>query len=390
MTYSLISAQSYVIPPPELWQERLPAPLKDAGPRPSASGSHWLVGPAGNPTEVQLSAADYQGAAPRRAALISTAASLGDIPRPAWDPAARLAAQSEDGIDGEILFCLPQIMAAIHLLEDQELQVACVEAYNQWLADFCAAAPERLVGLGQVPVSGVADAVASLEQWVGGGKLRGVQLRAFPNGSAAAKADDDPFWSQAIELGAALAVDRKFADSATQPEPLLKGALFATPGVAAQLQSMLYAGTLDRHPTLKLTVAGVDAGWVPVWYEATDNNYMRTVSLRTYQLEDPNAMPSDYFRRHFHYTVSSHDSVAVRFRRYIGLEDLMWCSRFPRSDSDWPNNRTWAERWSRELPEDVKRALLADNAARIYRLPGYEESRAPETEPVKLPHLLTA
>jgi predicted TIM-barrel fold metal-dependent hydrolase len=153
---------------------------------------------------------------------------------------------------------------------------------------------------------------------------------------------------------------------------------------------MLYAGTLYRAPGLRLIVAGSDAGWVPNWFEGVDNNFMRTVGLRGYQLEDPAAAPSDYFRKHFIYTSGSTDSVAVRFRRYVGPGHIMWASNFPRAEGDWPNNRTSIDRLTRGMTDDDRKAFLAGNAARMYRLTGWEAMQSTHPEPVKLPHMLTA
>lgn len=85
-------------------------------------------------------------------------------------------------------------------IRDDEPYKAIVRAYNDWLAlDYCAADPERLIGLGIMPMSGIDDALAELEHCKKLG-YKGVLLNAFPDNKGYPSAVDDLFWAASLDL----------------------------------------------------------------------------------------------------------------------------------------------------------------------------------------------
>ena len=58
-----------------------------------------------------------------------------------------------------------------------ELHLASFRAYNDWLADFCADAPEEFIGLGYIPMADVTHAVDELKHVAKKG-LRGAGIPA--------------------------------------------------------------------------------------------------------------------------------------------------------------------------------------------------------------------
>jgi hypothetical protein len=126
-----------------------------------------------------------------------------------------------------------------------------------------------------------------------------------------------------------------------------------------------------------------DAGWTFHWLEFMDDMYIRGRHLKSRQMpfKDPEALPSEYVRRHFWFTFQQ-DRYAVRNRHILGTAHLLWGSHLPLDAANWPDNRQQAVQMTQELPGDDQRALLAENTARLYRLPGYEDdpaSSVPET-----------
>jgi hypothetical protein len=107
------------------------------------------------------------------------------------------------------------------------------------------------------------------------------------------------------------------------------------------------------------------------WLEFNDMYYLRHRHLAQYTLKDENALPSEYIRSRVWFTFH-HDRTAVKNRHNIGPAHLMWASHFPYDDSEWPDNRQHAVRVTAEAPDDAQKAMMAENVARLYRLPGYE------------------
>ena len=116
-----------------------------------------------------------------------------------FDPAERLKAQDSDSVDAEVLYPSADLWDAIRVLEDRDVKLACVRAYNDWIADFSRHNPDRLIGLGKIPATTCEDACEELVRCVKELNLRGVVLDAWPAGGGAADPANDPFWEVVTE-----------------------------------------------------------------------------------------------------------------------------------------------------------------------------------------------
>src|SRR5581483_8417981 len=82
-----------------------------------------------------------------------------------------------------------------------------VRAYNGWLAEeYCAVDPRRLIGVGILPLThDVQDTIGEIEYCAKAG-LKTVLLQGFPSGLPYPSADDDRFWSAALDLNMPVSV----------------------------------------------------------------------------------------------------------------------------------------------------------------------------------------
>ena len=160
--------------PADLWTSRLPASLLDRAPHVEerdgqavwvCDGKAWgrwdgkppVTGSA-RPVKALYNAFD-------RAAIYDQSAR-----RPA-NPELRLADMDRDGVETQVIFGpIFQIST-----DDPALRSACYRVYNDWLLDFCKAAPDRLIGLPMLPETPEA-AVAELERLIAKGGVRQVNL----------------------------------------------------------------------------------------------------------------------------------------------------------------------------------------------------------------------
>ena len=76
-----------------------------------------------------------------------------DLHRGGWDPVERLAVMDAEGIDMAVLY--GGLAQSLGGFSDLELAVACHQVWNDWMAEWCSAAPDRLVGT----AGGIARAV---------------------------------------------------------------------------------------------------------------------------------------------------------------------------------------------------------------------------------------
>src|SRR5262249_37419755 len=127
------------------------------------------------------------------------------IRRGHFEAAARLADMAADGVWAQLLYPSVCEEGARMFGDEATLQLACVRAYNEWLLEFCAAAPRRLFGHAIAPATGVTDAVAELE-WALRHGYRGMLISVFPNGGVEPSRADDPFWAHAQEADVPIAL----------------------------------------------------------------------------------------------------------------------------------------------------------------------------------------
>lgn len=377
-TYNVISSDSHVCEPADIFESRLPESLCQRAPElvTVAGASEWQVEGA---DPIPLPATLMTGSGWHRTAKrprVVGPVSFDDVLPALHDPAERIKAQNSDSVDAEVLYPTPALWDAIRQLEDTELKLALYRAYNDWLADFCSHAPDRLIGLLKLPTTSVDDAITELRRGVAELGLRGAILDAFPSGAGAGgNPDDEPFWAAVNDLGVPISLHYGFgARASTSPPTGIFPGL--KPQMAEAVLPLVSAGVFERNPEVKLVLAHGDAGWALHWMEFFDINYVRHKHLAEYALPDEDAVPSDYLRKHVWFTFHQ-DRPAVRNRKRLGQVHLMWASHFPFEDSNWPDNRQQAMRVTDEAPPADRHAILAGNVARLYRLPGYEDGFDP-------------
>ncbi len=375
--YTLISADSHVIEPPDLFSARLPAKLRDRAPRLDAASGvcRWSV----DGESALLPDSVVNGSGWRKPP--HGPRSFDDVLPALHDPAQRLVAQDADGVAAEVLYPFPGLWDAIRATGDQELILGCVRAYNDWIAEFSAHSPDRLVGLGRIPMTGIDDARDELLRCTKDLGLRGIILDAWPALGPAPGRGDDGFWEVVDDAAVPVSIHYTLGGSSSST-PVAGIAPGLRPPMADAALPLVAAGIFDRFANVRFVLAHGDAGWAMHWLEFTDINFVRHRHLAQYQLQNPDLLPSEYLRRHFWFTVHQ-DRSAVKNRHKLGRTHLLWSSHFPLDGADWPDDRRQAIRLTEELPAAERGAILGENVARLYRLPGFEDGFAgAEEEPM--------
>ena len=374
VVYDLISADSHVIEPGDIFEKRLPRSLRDRAPKFESwnGGNAWRIEGI-EPVPFLASTVTGSGYRKARRGDDKTAVAFNEVMPALYDPVERIKAQDADSVSAEILYGYPYLWDAIKQLGDGELRLACARAYNDWLAEFCAHDPRRLIGVAKIPTSNVEHARLELVRCTEELGLRGAVLDAFPD-DAAGPTDDklDAIWEVAASARIPVTLHYGLGDSRSAPTAGITAG--QKPPMAGSALPLV--GAFDRHPDLRMVFAHADAGWAFFWLEFFDNTYLRQRHLETFKLPQPDIFPSEYLRRHFWFTVQQ-DRSAVKHRHIFGDGHLMWASHFPLDAANWPDNRQSAMRMVDGLPREDERALLCENVARLYRLPGYEDGTAP-------------
>src|SRR5437016_3636401 len=173
--YKVFSGDGHIDLNPDVWRNRVAAKWRDRAPKrvKMPNGSDAVVVDGGKPNtigvtrSVRVAHKDLAKQVP----TFENSAGTGS-------PEQRLREQDQDGIEAEILFS--QISFVLRQAKDDDLYLELVRAYNEFLAEeYMAVAPDRLICMGTIPVTGVEDAVRALEHCAKLG-LRGVKLDSFP------------------------------------------------------------------------------------------------------------------------------------------------------------------------------------------------------------------
>lgn len=124
----------------------------------------------------------------------------------ASNPQARLRDMDAMGVDQTFLY--PTWFAeGFHLIEDPDMAYALARAYNNWIADFCKAAPDRLFAAAMIPLQNMDYTAAELRRIAKIPCFRGAFIRPmFIEGHYFTHPYYDPLWAELESLGVTAAV----------------------------------------------------------------------------------------------------------------------------------------------------------------------------------------
>ena len=201
----IISADSHVMEPADLWTSRLPASQREVAPevRRDPDGAGWLFyAPTLEPSKVSGS----WGAGVDRAEFRAHLDTAGyESARPSgWDPVERLKDQDIDGVSAEVLY--GTLGMRLFRMTDAPLQRAVFAAYNDWLAEFCAHDRGRLHGLGLISLWDVDAGVRELERCAELGMVGAMIWGGAPDDAPYHRPSYDRFWAAAQDLGLPLSL----------------------------------------------------------------------------------------------------------------------------------------------------------------------------------------
>ena len=299
------------------------------------------------------------------------------------DPKRRLQELDEDGVAAEILFPDDQNLntppwtcgIAPHAFEAEpygaDLRRAGARAYNRWLAEFCAAAPERLIGMSVMgSLEDVDAAVSELRTAHDAGLRHGVMMSLDYYLPLYHHPRYEPLWETCVELDLVLTIHASDGAPSWYGDGPRGGAVFlAEMSFFAQrpLWCFIFGGVFERHPELRVAFTETGSAWVPGLLGQLDW-VCNTDSMRWTETSPLPMSPSEYFKRHCLVGNSLMTRQEVEARHAVGLEQLMWGSDFPHTEGVWPETRASMIEIFRDVPESEARPILGENLARAYRL----------------------
>jgi aminocarboxymuconate-semialdehyde decarboxylase len=231
---------------------------------------------------------------------------------------------------------------------------------NDSLAEAVQRRPARLSALASVPLQDAARAARELEYGVRQCGAVGGVIAANVDGTNLGEAPLEEFWAAAVELDVPVFIHP------TQPTPLgrtrnygLNQAVQYIFDTTATVGSLIFAGVLDRFPSLTLILAH-GGGFFPYQIGRFDRIY-RNLPAPTVPAQPPSA-----YRRRFFYDTILHDAAALRYLRdLVGSDRLLLGTDYPFPVDERAPLQRLAEAGC--SAEEVA-AIGQDNARRLFKL----------------------
>ena len=350
----LISADSHVDEPLELWQERLPAHLRHKAPHIEVRDGKRLM--------IQ------DGMRPKKMAMGSDEKTEEDKLREqgrqqGWDVGYRLNAQDIDGVGAEVVYpgtfglemaCSP----------DAEFQGEVARVYNDWTTELFGSRRDRFAMAALIPVIDIPWACQEMR------RAAGLGMGSFFLPSVVDppynRVEYKPIWETVEETGVPL----NFHISSGRDPRVERG-----PGGAVinyimgalvdGIELLVYlcsSGVLMDHPKMDFVIVESGAGWLAWELHAMDEAYQKHHMYARPKLD---MLPSEYFKRQGYVTFGD-DPVAMTTLDYYGPERLLWGNDYPHHEGTWPHSREVVERQFAGISEDAKRKIVRENAAALY------------------------
>jgi predicted TIM-barrel fold metal-dependent hydrolase len=391
----VISPDDHIQEPPHLWQSRLPAKLRDRGPKVERLKGEVALnnGDLGFAETDDGQVGDVWSYDGRRVPILRIAAAVGvprnqvdarpvtfdDLQKGCYDPVARLADMDAAGIEASV--CYPNMFVRFcgqqfSLSPDKELALACIRAYNDFVVEeWCAGSGGRLVPMGIVPLwdPELATAEAKRLAELGFRSIsfsEGPHLLGFP--SLHSRCWDPLFDVCAQEqLVVSMHIGTGGFPMLTPDGPPAVPNVMASFNAGYTLTDLLFSGVFARLPELKVCLAESQLGWIPyvlsradfVWEEMSGEGF---TGIDREAMPEP---PSAYFARNVWVTFFR-DPVGLQMlgQPYLAVDRVLYETDYPHTDTSWPDCQEVAEEYTASLGEADAARVVAGNARDLFRV----------------------
>lgn len=386
----IVDADCHLAEPPDLWTARAPASLKGRVPTMGDWNGLLVWYVDGRPwTGAQGGLAIGHNRTKVRGVL---ALPWDQIDPASWSVQDRLALMDEQGIYAEVLY--PNSLGfgcnSFFGIEDVEFRNVVCGIYNDYLVEVQQESGDRLLPQAVLPVWDIDLTVRELQRLHEAG-IRGFTVSDKPFVVGLPDLDEpyyEPMWRQADELGTVInfhigsgmpaigpETSRELLES---PRPDLYWLSFGPQRRLATLGTQFYMSNVriitnlcmsdffDRYPNIKVVSAESGIGWVPFVLEAMEYQLDEMVT-------DPaeralqSRRPTEYFRSNV-YVTTWFERSAWKVIDDVGVNNVMVMTDVPHPTCLYPRSREHFAEVSAHLDPGVRRRVLQDNAADVYRL----------------------
>lgn len=380
----VIDVDTHVSEPEDLWTSRVSAKWAELVPHiklePESGKEFWYFGGE------RFQAAAGPAMAGWREFPPSHPPRMADTDPGAWNPVERLKRMDEYGLYAQVIY--PNVggfgSGRFLSLKEPALMLECVQAYNDFLSDWCNTDPKRLLPIMAIPFWDVEASVAEIHRAAKQGH-KGILFTSEPDGFGEPMLADphwNPLWATAQDLGLTVnfhiasgdftAIRWGYKGNGRQANYAKQTVMFFLDNSKA-VSEVIVSGICHRYPRLNFVSVESGVGWVPFLLEALDWQWLN--SGVTQEHPEYDLLPSEYFKRQIYACFWFERGSAKAALDLVGPDNFLYETDFPHPTSMSPGPastadvpRDFIEQTLGDLPEAVLRKVLHDNAARIYHL----------------------
>jgi aminocarboxymuconate-semialdehyde decarboxylase len=249
---------------------------------------------------------------------------------------------------------------------DRALARDVIQLQNEKISQWCAAHPDRFVGMATLALQHPDLAADQLDYAVRKLGMRGAAIGGSVEGQELSDRRFDPFWAKAEQLGVVLFMHPQAAPGTTQNARLQgKGGLGNIIGNPLEttvfLSHLIFEGTLDRFPGLK--ICGAHAGGYLASYSGRSDAVCGRGSGA--DCKALKKKPSEYFREQLYIDTMIFREEGLRHLiAEVGVGHMIYGTDYP---FDWPVGVDFVLNAS-FLSDADKEAILGGNAIKLLRI----------------------
>jgi predicted TIM-barrel fold metal-dependent hydrolase len=277
---------------------------------------------------------------------------------------ARLQRMDEEGIDIQALS-----INSFWYSAERDLASRLVNLQNEKLSAMCATHPDRFVAFASVALQFPELAAQQLEEGMKRWGLRGAAIGGtVPGDEELSSSKFDPFWAKAEELQALVFVHPQDSANATGVRARVggNGGLGNVIGNPLEttifLSHMIFEGTLDRFPNLKICAAH-GGGYLPSYADRMDHG----CSVFPEQCKKPlKKKPSEYLKQLYYDAIVFTPEALRHLIAVVGISQIGMGTDYPFPWTVTPVDEVFA---APALSDADRAAILGGNMCKLLKIP---------------------
>jgi aminocarboxymuconate-semialdehyde decarboxylase len=272
----------------------------------------------------------------------------------------RLALMDQQGTDMEALSINPFWYGV-----DRDLARQIIKIQNEKLAGLCEAHPDRFVAFATVALQHPDLAVEQLEEGVKKLGLRGASVGGSVNGEELSSEKFHPFWAKAEELGVLVFMHPQGVPDLRkrlQGNGMLTNVIGNPLETTIALSHLIFEGTLDRFPGLKLCAAH-GGGYLPSYADRSDHGCL--VFPQNCNPAPLKKRPTEYLRQLYFDALVFTPEALRHLVAQCGVSQIVMGTDSP---IGWTNVAVDHILGTPSLSNADKVAILGGNAAKLLRI----------------------